>query len=42
MKTASFGKKPITRRLIRGLRGSLKDTKALEVFRKERSREREL
>jgi AbrB family looped-hinge helix DNA binding protein len=34
--------KPITRRYIRSLRGSLKDTKAMEVFRAERKREREL
>ena len=34
--------KPITRAFIKSLRGSLKGTKALDVFRAERKREREL
>ena len=34
--------KPITARYIRSLRGSLKGTKAMDVFRAERRREREL
>ncbi|MGA3266792.1 MAG: AbrB/MazE/SpoVT family DNA-binding domain-containing protein [Verrucomicrobiota bacterium] len=34
--------KPITRTYIRSLRGSLKGTKAMEVFLAERKREREL
>jgi AbrB family looped-hinge helix DNA binding protein len=34
--------KPITRTYIRSLRGSLKGTKAMEVFQTERKREREL
>ena len=34
--------KPITRAYIRSLRGSLKGTKAMEVFLTERKREREL
>jgi len=34
--------KPITPRFIKSLRGSLKGTKAMEVFMAERKREREL
>jgi len=34
--------KPITRTYIKSLRGSLKGTKAMEVFQAERKREREL
>ncbi|MGD0744402.1 MAG: AbrB/MazE/SpoVT family DNA-binding domain-containing protein [Verrucomicrobiota bacterium] len=34
--------KPITRTYIKSLRGSLKGTKAMEVFQAERMREREL
>ena len=34
--------KPITRTYIKSLRGSLKGTKAMEVFRAERKRERQL
>ena len=34
--------KPITPKYIRSLRGSLKGTKAMEVFLNERKREREL
>jgi AbrB family looped-hinge helix DNA binding protein len=34
--------KPITRTFIKSLRGSLKGTKAMEVFLNERKREREL
>jgi AbrB family looped-hinge helix DNA binding protein len=34
--------KPVTAKFIRGLRGSLKGTKAMEVFQAERKREREL
>jgi AbrB family looped-hinge helix DNA binding protein len=34
--------KPMTRAFIKGLRGSLKGTKAMEIFRKERIRERDL
>jgi AbrB family looped-hinge helix DNA binding protein len=34
--------KPITRAYIRSLRGSLKGTQAMEVFRAERKRERDL
>jgi len=34
--------KPVTARFIRGLRGSLKGTRAWEVFRQERKKEREL
>ena len=34
--------KPITARRIKSLRGSLKGTKAMEVFLSERKREREL
>lgn len=34
--------KPITGRFIRSLRGSLKGTKAMDVFMAERKREREL
>jgi AbrB family looped-hinge helix DNA binding protein len=34
--------KPITRTYIRSLRGSLKGTKAMEVFLSERKKEREL
>ena len=34
--------KPITRAYIKSLRGSLKDTKAMEVFVSARKREREL
>ncbi|MGA9452282.1 MAG: AbrB/MazE/SpoVT family DNA-binding domain-containing protein [Verrucomicrobiia bacterium] len=34
--------KPITRTYIKSLRGSLKGTKAMEIFQAERKREREL
>lgn len=34
--------KPVTAKFIRSLRGSLKGTKAMEVFMAERRREREL
>jgi AbrB family looped-hinge helix DNA binding protein len=34
--------KPITRTYIKSLRGSLKGTKAMDVFQAERKREREL
>ncbi len=34
--------KPITAKYIKNLRGSLKGTKAMEVFRAERRRERAL
>ena len=34
--------KPITAKYIKSLRGSLKGTKAMEVFRSERKRERDL
>ena len=34
--------KPITSKFIKSLRGSLKGTKAMEVFMAERKREREL
>ncbi|MDD5482999.1 MAG: AbrB/MazE/SpoVT family DNA-binding domain-containing protein [Kiritimatiellae bacterium] len=34
--------KPVTGRFIRGLRGSLKGTKAMAVLQEERRREREL
>ncbi len=34
--------KPITSKYIKSLRGSLKGTKAMEVFRGERRRERDL
>ncbi len=34
--------KPVTAKFIRSLRGSLKGTKAMEVFLAERAREREL
>jgi AbrB family looped-hinge helix DNA binding protein len=34
--------KPITRSYIRSLRGSLKGTRAMEIFMEERRREREL
>ena len=34
--------KPITSKFIKSLRGSLKGTKAMEIFRAERKRERDL